>query len=193
MYGVGQAILAGDGLLNYAYEAMLRNALAYPEQLEQHVKAASVIAERAGVCGMIAGQSIDLLSEHVEPNIDTLAYIHQHKTADLLTAPLLAAAYIAGADAEQIAALGRFGTCLGIAFQIDDDLLDVEGDAAQLGKQTGMDAQRGKMTWPALYGVEESRAKASALWADAEKALSCFGERAWFMREFAAQLQNRKY
>ena len=193
VYGVGQAILAGDGLLNYAYEAMLRNALAYPEQLEQHVKAASVIAERAGVCGMIAGQSIYLLSEHVEPNIDTLAYIHQHKTADLLTAPLLAAAYIAGADAEQIAALGRFGTCLGIAFQIDDDLLDVEGDAAQLGKQTGMDAQRGKMTWPALYGVEESRAKASALWADAEKALSCFGERAWFMREFAAQLQNRKY
>lgn len=56
-----------------------------------------------------------------------------------------------------------------------------------------MDAQRGKMTWPALYGVEESRAKASALWADAENALSCFGERAWFMREFAAQLQNRKY
>lgn len=193
VYGVGHAILAGDGLLNYAYESMLRNALSYPQHLERYVKAASVIAERAGVCGMIAGQSIDLLSEHAEPNVDTLSYIHRHKTADLLTAPLLAAAYIAGANDEQIAALDRFGACLGIAFQIDDDLLDVEGDATQLGKQTGMDAQRGKMTWPALYGVEESRKKSAMLWKEAEEAISCFGEKAWFMHEFAAQLKNRKY
>jgi len=193
VYGVGHAILAGDGLLNYAYECLLRNALAYPGHLQQHIKAASVIAGRAGVCGMIAGQSIDLLSEHVEPNVDTLAYIHRHKTADLLTAPLLAAAHIAGASEEQINALDRFGACLGLAFQIDDDLLDVEGDAAQLGKQTGMDAQRGKMTWPALYGVEESRKKSAALWKEAEEALSCFGDSAWFMHEFASQLKHRKY
>ena len=193
VYGVGHAILAGDGLLNFAYESLLRNALAYPERITQHVKAASVIAGRAGVCGMIAGQSIDLLSEHAEPNVETLAYIHRHKTADLLTAPLMAAAFIAGASDEQIAALERFGACLGLAFQIDDDLLDVEGDAAQLGKQTGMDAQRGKMTWPSLYGVEESRKKSAALWQEAEEAISCFGEKAWFMREFAAQLKNRKY
>ena len=193
VYGVGHAILAGDGLLNFAYESLMRNALAYPERITQHVKAASVIAGRAGVCGMIAGQSIDLLSEHAEPNVETLAYIHRHKTADLLTAPLMAAAFIAGANEEQIAALDRFGACLGLAFQIDDDLLDVEGDAAQLGKQTGMDAQRGKMTWPSLYGVEESRKKSAALWQEAEEAISCFGEKAWFMREFAAQLKNRKY
>ena len=141
---------------------------------------------------MIAGQSIDLLSEHAEPDVETLAYIHQHKTADLLTAPLIAAAHIAGASDEQISALDRFGACLGLAFQIDDDLLDVEGDAAQLGKQTGMDAQRGKMTWPALYGVEESRKKSSELWQEAEEALSCFGDRAWFMHEFARQLKSRK-
>lgn len=193
VYGVGHAILAGDGLLNFAYESLMRNALAYPERITQHVKAASVIAGRAGVCGMIAGQSIDLLSEHAEPNVETLAYIHRHKTADLLTAPLMAAAFIVGANEEQIAALDRFGACLGLAFQIDDDLLDVEGDAAQLGKQTGMDAQRGKMTWPSLYGVEESRKKSAALWQEAEEAISCFGEKAWFMREFAAQLKNRKY
>ena len=193
VYGVGHAILAGDGLLNFAYESLMRNALAYPERITQHVKAASVIAGRAGVCGMIAGQSIDLLSEHAEPNVETLAYIHRHKTADLLTAPLMAAAFIAGANEEQIAALDRFGACLGLAFQIDDDLLDVEGDAAQLGKQTGLDAQRGKMTWPSLYGVEESRKKSAALWQEAEEAISCFGEKAWFMREFAAQLKNRKY
>jgi len=193
VYGVGHAILAGDGLLNYAYECLLKNALCYCDHLEGHVKAASVIANRAGICGMIAGQSIDLLSEHATPDIDTLAYIHHHKTADLLTAPLLAAAHISGANEEQIAALDRFGACLGLAFQIDDDLLDVEGDSAQLGKQTGMDAQRGKMTWPSLYGVEESRKKSQALWQEAEQALECFGERAWFMHEFAKQLKNRKY
>ena len=192
VYGVGHAILAGDGLLNYAYECMLSNALSYPQNLAGHVKAASAIAGRAGVCGMIAGQSIDLLSEHAQPDADTLAYIHAHKTADLLTAPLMAAAYISGADDAQIAALSRFGACVGLAFQIDDDLLDVEGDAAQMGKQTGMDAQRGKMTWPALFGVEESKRRSAQLWQEAEKALDGFGERAWFLRAFAEQLKGRK-
>ena len=192
VYGVGHAILAGDGLLNYAYECMLSNALSYPQNLAGHVKAASAIAGRAGVCGMIAGQSIDLLSEHAQPDADTLAYIHAHKTADLLTAPLMAAAYISGADDAQIAALSRFGACVGLAFQIDDDLLDVEGDAAQMGKQTGMDAQRGKMTWPALFGVEESKRRSAQLWQEAETALDGFGERAWFLRVVAELLKGRK-
>ncbi|MBQ7785862.1 MAG: polyprenyl synthetase family protein [Clostridia bacterium] len=192
VYGVGHAILAGDGLLNYAYECLMKNALVYRENLEGQVKAAQAIASRAGVCGMIAGQSIDLLSEHMAPDQERLAYIHTHKTADLLTAPLLAAAYIAGADSDAIDALKSFGWCVGIAFQIDDDLLDVEGDAALLGKQTGMDAQRGKMTWPALMGVEASRARSAALWAKAEEAIACFGERGWFMQEFARQLKDRK-
>jgi len=192
VYGIGHAILAGDGLLNYAYECLMKNALLYRDNLEGQVKAADAIAARAGVCGMIAGQSIDLLSEHMEPDQDRLAYIHTHKTADLLTAPLLAAAYICGADDKAIEALKSFGWCVGIAFQIDDDLLDVEGDAALLGKQTGMDAQRGKMTWPALMGVEASRARSAELWAKAEEAISCFGERGWFLREFARQLKVRK-
>ncbi len=192
VYGVGHAILAGDGLLNFAYESMLANAANYPENLMGHVLAAKAIANRAGVCGMIAGQSLDLSSEHMEPDMERLQYIHTHKTADLLTAPLMAAAHIAGAKEEQIEALCRFGYCLGIAFQIDDDLLDVEGDAALLGKQTGMDAQRGKMTWPALMGVEASRARSARLWDEAEEAISIFGERAWFMRGFAAQMRGRK-
>ena len=192
VYGVGHAILAGDGLLNLAYETLLANAAAYPENLKGHMLAAKAIANRAGVCGMIAGQSLDLSSEHMEPDVERLQYIHTHKTADLLTAPLMAAAYIAGASEEQIEALRRFGYCLGIAFQIDDDLLDVEGDAALLGKQTGMDAQRGKMTWPALMGVEASRERSARLWDEAEKAISIFGDRAWFMRGFAAQMRTRK-
>lgn len=193
VYGVGHAILAGDGLLNYAYECLLQNALAYPQNLQGHVRAAKVIANRAGVCGMIAGQSLDLLSEHMEPDAERLAYIHAHKTADLLTAPLLAAAYLSGADQAQIDALSRFGCCVGIAFQIDDDLLDVEGDAALLGKQTGMDAQRGKMTWPALVGVQASKERSARLWDEAEAALAVFGERAAFLHEFAAQMRVRSH
>ncbi|MBR5560683.1 MAG: polyprenyl synthetase family protein [Clostridia bacterium] len=193
VYGVGPAILAGDGLLNYAYECLLANAAEYPQNLAGHMRAAKAIANRAGVCGMIAGQSIDLSSEHMAPDADRLAYIHTHKTADLLTAPLLAAAHIAGASDEQIAALERFGWCVGLAFQIDDDLLDVEGDAALLGKQTGMDAQRGKMTWPSLVGVAAAKERSARLWDEAEEAINCFGERAWFMRGFADQMRTRKY
>ena len=192
VYGVGAAILAGDGLLNYAYECLMNNALAYPKNLAGHVRAADVIARRAGVSGMIAGQSIDLLSEHMEPEAGRLLYIHAHKTADLLTAPLLAAGCIAGADDAQMEALSRFGACVGLAFQIDDDLLDVEGDAQEMGKQTGMDAQRGKLTWPALFGVERSRARSQELWSQAEEALESFGENAWFLRAFAEKLRNRK-
>ena len=192
VFGEGFAILAGDGLLNYAYECILKNALDHGGNLEGHVRAAREIAQRAGVGGMVAGQSIDLLSEHHEPNEATLHYIHMHKTADLLTAPLLAAAYIAGADEKTISALTTFGACVGLAFQIDDDLLDVLGDAKDLGKQTGMDEQRGKMTWPALVGVEAARQKSQALWAEAENALSGFGEAAWFLRAFAEALAKRK-
>ena len=192
VFGEGFAILAGDGLLNYAYECILNNALAWGENTPGHIRAAQEIARRAGVSGMVAGQSIDLLSEHHEPNEATLQYIHTHKTADLLTAPLLAAAYIAGADEKAISALETFGLCVGLAFQIDDDLLDVLGDAKDLGKQTGMDAQRGKMTWPSLVGVEAAQKKSRELWTRAEEALSVFGDSAWFLRAFAEALAKRK-
>ena len=192
VYGVGHAILAGDGLLNYAYECMLADALRWKDNLENHVKAAQAIANRSGVAGMIAGQSLDLLSEHMEPDAQRLGYIHMHKTADLLTAPLIAAAYLCGADEEKMQALSRFGACVGLAFQIDDDLLDIEGDAAQLGKQTGMDAQRGKMTWPSLVGVDAAKARSRELWDEALAALDVFGDAAWFMRGFAQQLRERK-
>ena len=192
VYGVGHAILAGDALLNYAYECMLQNALAHDDNMKGLMLAASAIAERAGVCGMIAGQSLDLLSEHMDPDADRLLYIHNHKTADLLTAPLVAAAHIAGANEEERKALAGFGACVGLAFQIDDDLLDVLGDAQQLGKQTGMDAQRGKMTWPALVGVKQAQARSAQLWDGALASLAPFGERAWFLRAFAQGLRSRK-
>ena len=192
VFGVGNAILAGDALLNGAFEVLLQNALRYPDHMGRHIRAAGVIAGRAGAGGMIGGQSVDLRSEHEEPTLSTLSYIHEHKTADLLTAALLAGGVIAGAPEEALAALSRFGLSAGTAFQIDDDILDIEGDAALLGKKTGMDAERGKMTWPALMGLEAARAESARLWAEAEDALSGFGEKADFLRGFAERTARRK-
>lgn len=193
VYGAGQAILAGDGLLNYAYECMLADALNYPENLRGHLTAAMHIAQRAGVTGMVAGQCIDLQCENgAHTSIETLAYIHQHKTADLMTAPLEAACDLAGASDEARCALLTYGRNIGLAFQIEDDLLDIEGDSRTLGKQTGMDAQRGKMTWPALYGVEESRVMLEGLLHDARDSLDFLGDRAAFLHELIDFLRKRK-
>lgn len=192
VFGVGPAILAGDALLNAAYECMLQNALAFPGHLKRHVLAIQAISVRSGIGGMIAGQSVDLDSEGKAPSIEVLSYIHEHKTADLLTAPLEAAAALSDASEEQVAALQHFGHAVGVAFQIDDDILDVVGDSSQMGKATGMDAARGKMTWPALVGIEKAKEDSTALWEKAETSLECFGMNAGFLRAFAEKMKNRE-
>ncbi len=192
VFGEGQAILAGDALLNGAYEVMLSNIRRFPEHVDRHILAMEAICRRAGVCGMIAGQCIDLLNEGIQPKADTLQYIHQHKTADLITAPLEAGGYISGADQKTLLALQRFGHAAGMAFQIDDDLLDIEGDAQTLGKETGMDAVRGKATWPALVGIEEAHEQSEAYWSEAKEALLIFGESASFLLQMTSQLSGRK-
>ncbi len=192
VFGVGPAILAGDALLSCAYECMIENALRFPDHLQRHIHAMKAISLRSGVGGMIAGQSEDLNSEGKAPSVGVLSYIHEHKTADLLTAPLEAAAALSNTSEEEIASLQRFGHAVGIAFQIDDDILDIVGDATQMGKATGMDVVRGKMTWPALVGIEKAREDSSNLWNEAKQALNCFGERAGFLRAFAVKMQKRK-
>ncbi len=139
-----------DGLLNAAFELMLRDCVAGSLA---GLRAAEIIARRAGVTGMIAGQTLDVTLEGTAPSLEKVSYIHAHKTADLLTAPLEAGLTLAGASDAALAAGRAYGYHLGIAFQMVDDLLDLEGDPAQLGKNTGMDAAQGKLTWPACVGV----------------------------------------
>ncbi len=186
VFGENMAILAGDGLLNMAYETMLGSSFAL-EHPDRALRAAAEIARRAGVCGMIAGQIMDVKLEGHTPTKESVAYIHRHKTGDLLTAPLTAGLMLAGASEEQLNAGRAYGEGVGLAFQIIDDLLDVEGDAAQMGKETGMDAQRGKMTWPAVHGVQQSREDAKAAIARAQAAMEIFGERGALLRSLAAQ------
>ena len=155
VYGEGMAILAGDGLLSAAMELMLRKAVSLGDM--RGIRAAEAIARRAGVTGMVAGQVMDVTGEGSEPTVEKVSYIHAHKTADLLTAPIEAGLLLAGAEEEIVKAGCEYGYHLGLAFQMVDDVLDVTSEAAVLGKTPGKDAQEGKLTWVALRGVDGTR------------------------------------
>ena len=191
VYGEDIAILAGDGLLNMAYETML-DAPFTQEHPAQAVRAMREIAYRAGVRGMVAGQTLDVKLEGREPSVESVRYIHLHKTADLLTAPVVAGLMLADATEEQLQAARVYGRGLGIAFQIEDDLLDLEGDVQALGKETGMDAQRGKMTWPSVRGVEQARRDAGAAVEEAVDAIRLFGPRGEKLSKLARESLVRK-
>ena len=188
-FGEAVAILAGDGLLSAAAEVML-NAAAGMDSL-RGTMAARAILRRAGVCGMVAGQTVDVTMEGTEPTAERVTYIHRHKTADLLTAPLEAAAWLAGADPAQREALLAYGESVGLAFQMADDLLDVEGDMAQLGKKTGLDAAKGKLSWVALRGVEGTREDLLCETARAKAAISTLNKDVTFFTSLADELTTR--
>ena len=186
VFGVGQAILAGDGLLNAAFELMLKRALERPELAQRSLRAIYEIATGAGVTGMIAGQVLDLYCEHnAVMDEHALSYIHRDKTACMFIYPLRAAGALAGATQEQIDALGRYGEDFGRVFQATDDLLDVLGDAAEMGKTLGKDAESGKLTCVSIWGVEGTRERIARLQKAAIHALDGFDARADFFRTLA--------
>lgn len=192
IFGVGQAILAGDGLLNGAFELMLRAALRTPDTAERSLRAISEIATGAGVTGMIAGQVLDLYCEHSALSSEAaLSYIHRDKTACMFIYPLRAAGFLAGAAQEQIDALGRFGEAFGRIFQATDDLLDVVGSSAEMGKTLGKDAEQGKLTMVSLHGVEGARRIVDQQLALAMDALCIFGAEADFFRELTKSMVKR--
>ena len=194
VFGQGQAILAGDGLLNYAFETMLDNAARHPDQALRHLLAIREIATGAGVTGMIAGQVIDLFCERSHTGDDrALDYIQYGKTACMFIYPLRAAARLCGAGEAQLLALTEYGRAFGLIFQATDDLLDVVGDAEQVGKTLGKDAESGKLTCVARYGIEGTRARVKALHDQARKALAPFEGRALFFEELVDQMVDRTY
>ena len=190
VFGEDLAILAGDGLLNAAAELMARTAVEMADM--RGIRALEIIMRHAGVTGMIAGQTKDVLSEGVKPEESLVSYIHAHKTADLLEAPMEAGLALAGADEKQIKAGFEYGLHLGLAFQMTDDLLDVTGDAALLGKNTGMDAALDKLTWVALKGVEGTAKDAEEQVVLAEKALDNLPFDTAFFRDLAQSTLTRK-
>ena len=189
VFGEGMAILAGDGLLHGAMELMLRTAC--KDGSMQGLRAAEAIARRAGVTGMVAGQVMDVTQEGGQVTEEKVTYIHAHKTADMLIAPLEAGLILSDAGQEAIEAGIAYGYHLGMAFQMVDDLLDVIGDEQVMGKQTGMDAQQGKMTWVALKGISGTKQDAAEHIRLACDAADHFDQGVNFFKELAKNTLNR--
>jgi len=189
VFGEAIAILAGDALLTLAFETLAKS----PLEEERRVRVIAEIASAAGtVDGMVGGQVADVEAEGKPVSADALEYIHRSKTAALIRASILAGAIAGGAANEDVERLRRFGDAIGWAFQVVDDLLDVEESSAALGKTAGKDQAQKKATYPALYGIEKSRAIAAELEAKALAELDCYGARASRLRQLAEFLVARR-
>lgn len=192
VFGVGQAILAGDGLLNAAFETMLSAALKDGENAHGYLSAIHEIAVGAGVSGMIGGQVMDLYCErNAVANEEALSFVQRGKTACMFIYPLRAAGRLCGASDEEIDALSRYGEAFGRVFQATDDLLDVIGDSAEVGKTLGKDAEQGKLTMVSLYGVENTREFVRKETQKAMDAMGRFGDQAAFFCELIASMTDR--
>lgn len=189
VFGEAMAVLAGDALLTEAFAVL---AKAKPRARYVASDLVTELARAAGSRGLVAGQVSDLEAEGNEPSESALYFIHAAKTGMLLRAALILGAMCAGARKAQLAALDRFGFALGLAFQIQDDILDATQTAKKLGKTAGKDAAAGKMTFPALYGLDKSRALAECWTAEAVAALGAFGSHADVLGSLAAKLLGRE-
>ena len=174
VFGDAVAILAGDALLTLAFRAIADNAAhaGDPRIVNDVVRE---IADAAGTLGMVGGQVVDIESEGKTITPETLEYIHTHKTAALIRGSLRVGVMLGGGNAAAVDAIYRAAEGLGLAFQIVDDILDVEGDSAELGKTAGSDVRKKKATYPAIHGIDTSHVKARGLIAEAIAALDPLG------------------
>ncbi len=194
VYGEAMATLAGDGLQAAAYEAMNRDMILYfdnADALKKRVKASYEISKGSGCRGVVAGQVADMESENKTASREMLDYIHLNKTSALIVAAVRAGAYLGNPDSEMLDKLTIFAENLGLAFQIRDDILDVEGEEKEMGKKTGVDSINKKLTYPALYGLEESRERLKYLTDTAIEALEDYYDNAEVFTKLARQLEVR--
>ncbi len=191
VHGEAEAILAGDSLLTWAFELMSSEQ---PNGLptDARLKIINIIASGAGPMGMAGGQSLDISHENRDFPFSTLETIHKSKTGALITCSIQAGVIGAGGSEQQINALTTYGNYIGLAFQIVDDLLNVTSTTEELGKTAGSDADRGKATYPAFFGVEETVAKAKNATESAIQALDIFDHNADPLRELARYVFNRR-
>lgn len=192
VFGEDIAILAGDALLTEAFHLLARRELMPGIQPERLLDVAAEIAAAAGWSGMVGGQVLDVRSKSNTADMETLEQIHRLKTGALIRVSLRAGAILGGAAPDMLASLSEYGRQIGLAFQIADDILNVEGDRALLGKQTGSDAARGKAAFPSLMGIESSRARAESLITGALASLATFDDRAEPLRRIARYILERK-
>ncbi len=189
VYGEALAILAGDALLTLAFEVLARD-------VQPPVVAAeccALLARAAGCSALVGGQADDLAGQFSDGGVEALMAIHRRKTGAMMLVSLQLGATIAGADERQLAALTEYGQCLGLAFQITDDLLDVRGETQAMGKRVNKDSDRGKLTYPGLLGIEESTRRAEALVARATLALEPLEPQAAGLQALALYVLHRNH
>ena len=190
-YGEAMGILAGDALLNYAFETAMK-AFDMDAPAERIAHALRVLAEKAGIGGMIGGQVVDVESEGKDIDAATLEFIHRNKTGALMEAAMMTGAILAGADDEQILAMEQAAGKTGLAFQIRDDILDVTGTEAELGKPVGSDEKNSKVTYVSLYGLEHAETEVKRLSDEAIALLEALPVKNQFLEELLMSLVDRK-
>ncbi len=196
VYGEGMAVLAGDGLLNYAFEVAAKafDEAQTPEDYRKIAKAMQILGGKAGIYGMIGGQCADIEAEDATEDVtkDLLLFIHAHKTAALIEAAMTIGAQLAGADEEEVKKIEKCAYNIGIAFQIQDDILDITSSLEVLGKPVGSDEKNNKLTYVAMHGLEESKVQVEELSKEAVRILASFAQRNPFLEELTKQLIHRE-
>ena len=192
VFGEAIALLAGDALLTKAFQIMSQPSAVSGQQSALILKSIHEITKAAGSTGMVGGQVVDIESEGKEVAFPVLEYIHIHKTGELILASVRAGAILAGAENKELETITRYGEAIGLAFQIADDIIDVEGNKEDVGKNIGGDAKKGKVTYPSILGVDESRKRARELVDMAITALKDFDRKAEPLREIARYIVERK-
>ncbi len=193
IYGEGMAVLAGDGLLNLAYETAIKAFGAKGADTERVIRALEVLSTKSGLKGMIGGEACDVDADEKKRALDMeeLTFIHEHKTGALIQASMVIGAILAGASEKDIEKISEMAMLVGVAFQIEDDILDVEGDVKLTGKPTGSDARNNKVTYVTLRGLDGAREDAASM---SEKAIEIFdsiGRENAFLRDLIISMVNR--
>jgi geranylgeranyl diphosphate synthase, type II len=192
VFGEAMAILAGDALLTLAFRLIADNG-GQPGDPRRLCQVVAEVAEAAGATGMVGGQVVDVESEGKPVGAETLEYIHRHKTAALIRVSVRAGAVLAGGTDDAVRELTEAGGELGLAFQIVDDILDVEGDSVELGKTVGSDQRKQKATYPSVHGIEASRRQARALIDAAKRRLAKVGPAAAPLSALADFIVERRH
>lgn len=199
VYGDAFGVLAGDGLLNYAFETAAGALKACEEResladFKKVSKALAILGKKAGIYGMIGGQTADIEAEDQKEAVtgEQLMFIHEHKTAALIEAAMMIGAVLAGAEKEKVEALEKCASNVGIAFQIQDDILDVIGDSRELGKNVGSDAQNHKQTYVTIFGLEKSKEDVATLSEEAVEILKAAGGEQGFLEQLILELIHRR-
>jgi geranylgeranyl diphosphate synthase, type II len=192
VFGEAMAILAGDALLTEAFNLLAM--LEEPEQQSFQIfkKIIGLISSASGWRGMVGGQAADMLAEGKASDAETIGYIHNHKTGSLIAASVSAGAILGGGGQTELASIEAYGEKIGLAFQISDDILDIEGNAEVMGKGVGGDFKKGKNTFPSVYGLAESRIILKDLIDSSAKALEGFDHKADPLRQIAQYIIERK-